>query len=67
MAGAGLGKPAFYIAAPVMDSPAREMTATESVAAFARRVLRIDIQRCPIRHAGHWRCIATVPRARGPP
>jgi hypothetical protein len=50
-----------------LGASAPEPAAPESVAAFSARVLGVDIQRCPVCHADRWRCIATVPRVRGPP
>ena len=37
------------------------------VADFARRVLGVDIQRCPVCREGRMRLVETLPRSRGPP
>jgi len=47
--------------------PVPEPRVKESVEDFARRVLGVDIQRCPICHEGRMRLVATLPRSRGPP
>lgn len=57
-----LARARFALAVPESETPA-----PESVAAFAARVLGVDIRRCPVCHGGHWRCIGGVPRVRGPP
>ena len=39
----------------------------ESVADFTRRVLGVDIQRCPVCREGRMHLIEQLPRSRGPP
>jgi hypothetical protein len=50
-----------------LSLPPAEPVVKESVEDFARRVLGVDIQRCPVCHEGRMRLVATLPRARGPP
>jgi len=52
-----------------LDLPPPVPVVKESVEAFARRVLEVDIQRCPVCREGRLRLVATLPRlrARGPP
>ena len=50
-----------------LSLPPAELVVKESVADFARRVLGVDIHRCPVCHEGRMRLVATLPRARGPP
>lgn len=47
--------------------PPPEPVARESVEAFARRVLGVDIRLCPLCREGRMRLVATLPRVRGPP
>jgi hypothetical protein len=50
-----------------LDLPPPEPVVKETVADFARRVLGVDIQRCPVCREGRLRLVATLPRSRGPP
>jgi hypothetical protein len=49
--------------------PPAEAVLKETVEDFARRVLGVDIRRCPVCREGRLRLVATLPgvRARGPP
>jgi len=47
------------------ELPPPEPAVKESVADFARRVLGVDIQHCPVCHEGRMRLVATLPRAGG--
>lgn len=49
-----------------LNLPAPEPVVKESVVDFARRVLGLDIQRCPVCHEGRMRLVETLPRSRGP-
>jgi hypothetical protein len=50
-----------------LDLPPPEPAPKESVVDFARRVLGVDILRCPVCHEGRMRLVETLPRSRGPP
>ena len=50
-----------------LDLPPPEPAPKESVVDFARRVLGVDILRCPICREGRMRLVETLPRSRGPP
>jgi hypothetical protein len=52
-----------------LDLSPPEPVVREPVEDFARRVLGVDIQRCPVCHEGRLRLVATLPRVRvrGPP
>ena len=50
-----------------LSLPAPEPVAKESVAEFARRVLGVDILRCPVCQEGRLRLVETLPRSRAPP
>ncbi|MDP1903126.1 MAG: transposase [Pseudomonadota bacterium] len=50
-----------------LNLPPAEPVAKESVEDFARRVLGLDLQRCPVCGEGRLRLVATLPRQRGPP
>jgi hypothetical protein len=50
-----------------LDLPPSEPVPKETVEDFARRVLGVDIQRCPVCHEGHMRLVETLPRSREPP
>jgi hypothetical protein len=47
--------------------PPAEPAVKESVEDFARRVLGVDIRRCPVCHEGRMQLVAMLPRVRGPP
>ena len=50
-----------------LDLPPPDPAPKESVVDFARRVLGVDILRCPICREGRMRLVETLPRSRGPP
>ena len=50
-----------------LASPPAVPGVKESVEDFARRVLGLDIQRCPVCREGPMRLVAALPRERGPP
>ncbi len=50
-----------------LNLPIPEPVVKESVADFARRVLGVDIKRCPVCREGRMRLLETLPRSRGPP
>lgn len=50
-----------------LNQPPPEPVEKESVAAFALRVLRVDIALCPVCHTGRLALVMNLPRERGPP
>jgi len=51
----------------VLNLPPPEPVLKETVEDFARRVLGVDILRCPVCHEGRMRLVETLPRSTGPP
>ncbi len=50
-----------------LNVPSPAPVLKEAVEAFARRVLGVDIRRCPVCREGRLCWVATLPRSRGPP
>ncbi len=50
-----------------LDLPPPKPVPKETVEDFARRVLGVDILRCPVCREGRMRVVETLPRSRGPP